>query len=1000
MVLKEVGALGILGAAATGNVNAQQESWSVSSPNRDVTVTISLSDGTLSYSVSRNGSTIVDTSKLGITTATTDFIGGLSFEEKRTQSISDSYQTVTGKRLEHSYEAEELSLTFSKNGAEVILDVRAFNDGIGYRYRIPGSDSVMVNGESTEFNLPSDANAWLQTKNANYEMSWDKTTVADAGGAYTWGSLFELDSSWVLLGEADVDRQYCTTHPTINESESKFSVAFPEDSISASEPLATPWRVVLTGDLGTIVESDLIADLDDPAKFNDTSWIKPGRVSWSWWSDSNSPSSFEIQKEFVDYAAEHGWEYTLVDAGWETEWVPDLIDYANQQGVDIILWASWDNHPDFDGPSGEGLDTEAKRQEKLSRWSDWGAAGIKVDYMDSDTQEMMKFYHNLLEAAAEYELTVNYHGATLPKGWRRQWPHFMTAEGIKGAEYYKWSSLDVSHNVAALFTRNVLGPMDYTPVTFSASGRETTDAHELALSIVYESGQQHFADDVEVYAQYPLAERVLDNVAAAWDETVFVGGRPDSAATVARRSGQEWFVGTIAIDAQTIEVPLSFLDNGTEYIAEVTKDGDDGLTRDDSVVTSNDTISVDVPQHGGLTIYLPRAADRAPPVDISTAFEDDEDEIPPGESTQVTATLTHNGLSDIASGEFSITVPDGWTSQAETSTTFETVTPDASVEATWTIMVPDDAELGGEYDITIEASYTDENNNSTTHSASSSIEVPLESLPSEYSTFASREANFGMDGDTFVLQASGEEMWSGAPADEYGTIYFDDSFESGDTVTVKLLGRGLYETEFQKAGLMVRNEITGNAESGGYVVVAQEHNSSLGGDRGAFTVQTDGDGDGILDQAAHSAPDNTYPAWLRIERDGTTFIGSVKTAADDQWSEIASVEVPSATEAQDVGMFATSNNVNRLSEARFTDFEAPTPEGPSSVVGGKTPTDLDSDALYEDINGDGEATTTDVQALFENLDSDTVQNNPDAFDFNGDEDVTVSDVVALFREIV
>ena len=974
-------------------------------------VTQSTEGTQLQLSIAKEGRTIVEPSPLGISTAQIDFVEGLSFVERTDSTIDESYETTTGKRLSHDHRGNQTTLTFEKGGQRIHLDVRVAAQGVGYRYRFPGDGDVSVTGEESGFRLPSGASGWTQPWEgtqafpAAYENLYRQISSTDSSGEYAFGTTFEAtDEDWVLISEADISGRYAASHLSTSAGDGLFNVVFPDDlsdgTVDATRPLRTPWRVAIVGDLATVTESDLIQSLSPASTVEDTSWITPGRADWSWWSQDRV-TSFERQKEYVDYASDHGWEFTLVDVGWSEDWMPDLVDYANERGVEIVLWSRWDDdHLDIDPGSAPGLADPDNREELLSRWSEWGVAGIKVDFMNSDSQERMEFYDELLEATAEYELMVNFHGASLPKGRRRTWPHEMTREAVRGAEYYKFGNVTPTHNAILPFTRNVVGAMDYTPTTFSASDQEprTTPGHELALSVVFESGQQHLADSIDVYEQWPTAERFLDRIAAAWDETQLVDGRPGEEVVMARRKGSEWFVGVItAGSGQEVDVPLDFLDDGTDYIAEVTSDDNDGgLVRNDSGVTSEDTISVEVPENGGFTVYLLEAADRAPPTNISAAFADD-DEIEPGEGTQITVTLTNNGASDVASGDFTIDAPDGWMVQADDGTAFGTVAPEASAEATWMVTAPEDVTRGRAFGLTIEATYTDENGNDRTRSVSPSLRVPLAPFPPVFSTFASRRGNFGTDGDVTVLQANGTEMFSGF--DEYGAVYLDNTFESGDTATVRLLSRGLFEAEFAKAGLMVRNDITGDAESEGYVVVAQENNSPLGGDRGAFTVQRDSDGNGILDDLYYSPPDNTYPAWLRVERDGISFTGSFKTSADGEWTEIATIDVPSAAEVQDVGMFVTSNNANQLSEARFADFDAPMPVGPPPVVGDARPTDPDGDGRYEDVNGDGEVTYADVVDLFENFEESPVQDNPEAFDFNGNGRLDFDDIIELFESI-
>jgi hypothetical protein len=330
--------------------------------------------------------------------------------------------------------------------------------------------------------------------------------------------------------------------------------------------------------------------LDGPR--TDPDWVEPGRVAWSWWSESNRQSDFDRHCEYVDYAAERGWEHVLIDLGWDEEWLPELIEYADDRGVGIEVWSHFVE-----------LNTESKRAERLSTWADMGVSGIKVDFMDSDDQGRMAFYEELAADAAEYELTVNFHGSAVPTGLRRRWPNIMTYEGVRGAEYYKWTTNTPEHNAILPFTRNVVGPMDYTPVTFSADHSTTSVGHELGQAVVYESALQHFADSIDTYANYPLAESVLEAVPTAWDETRFLRGHPGSEATIARRCGDEWFVGCImAGPDRSVEFPVEFLDGATT--ATVTTDTDDGgaLTESEEEVAPGETLSVSVAENGGFVV--------------------------------------------------------------------------------------------------------------------------------------------------------------------------------------------------------------------------------------------------------------------------------------------------------------------------------------------------------------------------------------------------------------
>jgi alpha-glucosidase len=584
-----------------------------------------------SLTIERGGTRVLDPSPLGITTYMGQFVTGLSLEAQSIETVSQTFETVGGYESgEETLHARLATLTFGSKHGVMKLELLVSNKGIAYRYRLPGDGHVIVDKEISAFQVPEESQAWLLPFGDHYENIWEETDVKSASGEFGFPCLFEVsEDTYMLITEANVD-DYCASHvgvdapsdeqPTVGEENDRdeivpgteeydydanpylFEIWFApgglEETVDAVLPLATPWRVAIIGDLPTVVESKLPVALNESSTVEDTSWVHPGRVSWSWWSDSDSPRSLETQKKYVDYAAKLGWEYTLVDRGWQREWMPELVEYANERGVGIIAWLVW-----YD------VNTEAKREVVLSQLKSWGVSGVKVDYMNSDRQQRMEWYDKILEATADYELMINFHGSTVPKGQRHTWPHLMTSEAVRGAEYYKFGKVPPTHNLIIPFTRNVVGPMDYTPVTFSASDKppETTPGHELALSVVYQSDWQHFADSVESYQDHPLAEQFLSKVAAVWDETQFVDGRPAEKATFARRSGEQWFIGNIvAGEAQSIEVPLSFLPADQRYATRIISDKEDGgeLEARETVVAKSESISVDVPTNGGFVAHL------------------------------------------------------------------------------------------------------------------------------------------------------------------------------------------------------------------------------------------------------------------------------------------------------------------------------------------------------------------------------------------------------------
>jgi len=267
--------------------------------------------------------------------------------------------------------------------------------------------------------------------------------------------------------------------------------------------------------------------------------------------------------------------------------------------VRIMVWTAWD-----------ALRDPAQRERLLSQWASWGVAGVKVDFLLSDKASRIAIYDDVARDAARHRMTVVFHGCTVPRGIQRTWPNVLTMEAVEGAEReipdQGSQAMDPHQDVDLVFTRNAIGSMDYTPVTFSARNRDSTDAHRLALAVVYESGLQHFADSPEVYASHPEASQVLTDVPTAWDDTRLLAGAPDREAIVARRAGATWWIGSIsAAPAHTQTVSLSFLSPGRTYKLHLVRDnGKGGLADEDRTVTSQDTLQVPVETHGGFTAEL------------------------------------------------------------------------------------------------------------------------------------------------------------------------------------------------------------------------------------------------------------------------------------------------------------------------------------------------------------------------------------------------------------
>ena len=573
--------------------------WPLSA--EDLEAEVILSDaGELTLALRRGGQPVVAPSRLGLRAAHEDLSRGLAFEEISTRAIDDAYRTVTGKRRQHRYLATEWTLLFTKGAHRLDLQVQISAQGVAYRYAVPWTGPVTVCAEVSEYVLDPRARAVLlpyDNGRCDYEEIHHHTTVGAAEPIrYGYPALFQVDGTWLLITESNLGATYAGSR--LSYDGTTFHVDLPDPYVTSASPLVTPWRTMVVGELATIVESDLVTSLAEPSKVEDTSWIGPGAAAWSWWSDGASARDVDAQKRWVDYAASQGWPYVLVDAGWRPEWMPELISYAADHGVGIFLWSHWQH-----------LDSEIEHRDALALWKEWGAAGVKIDFTESDGQDRMRWFDAILAATARLQLMVVFHGGTIPRGTERTWPQFMSAEAVKGAEWIKPKPgreplYPPSHYLSLACSRNVQGPMDFTPCTFTAV-RMISAGFELALSVLFESGIQHFADSIEAYDARPDVQRLLATVPTAWDETRLVSGDPTDHLVLARRSGDEWYVGAgIAGDARVLTVPLDFLGEGT-WTADIYRDGPvDRILAETVTVDAGGKLDLPVAANGGFTLRL------------------------------------------------------------------------------------------------------------------------------------------------------------------------------------------------------------------------------------------------------------------------------------------------------------------------------------------------------------------------------------------------------------
>jgi hypothetical protein len=619
-----------------------QNQWTVSSPDKLHQLVLSLNKGNLTYQVLSGKATVVQPSVMGIESRQERFSNNLSFVRTTSRGINEQYSLLIGKRKENKAVGQETSVVFkTKSNSLLQVDMRAYNDGVAFRYSFPDrGKKLIITGEQTQFVIPTNGKAWMQ----NYDIPTDYTPAyegvfangipigsnAKDSGGWALPALFQTGNHWLLIAESNLDKNYfgirldsnCTggiykaTLPMASEAKGVGSI-----HATATTPFATPWRVFILGrNPGAIVESNLVHHLAAPNKIGNADWVKPGRASWSWWGDHESSRSLQKLKNFVDLAKEMGWEYSLVDANWNIlqggGTIQDLVQYANAKGIGLLFWYnSGGPHNVVTEQPRDIMHDPVKRKAEFKKLREWGVKGIKVDFFQSDKQSIIQQYHDILVDAAREQLMVNFHGCTMPRGWSRTYPNLVSMEAVRGAENYGWGK-EYARDAPFLnniytYTRNVVGPMDYTPVTFSdyeCCPHTTTNAHELALSVLFETGILHFADRAAPYQSLDAKIKdFLRTVPVTWDDTRWIEGEPGKGTILARRSGNVWYLaGSNGENVRkSYSLHLPFLSKQA-YKAVFFYDGSTPRTisTDEKILKKEDAVVVDVLPNGGFVVVL------------------------------------------------------------------------------------------------------------------------------------------------------------------------------------------------------------------------------------------------------------------------------------------------------------------------------------------------------------------------------------------------------------
>ncbi len=573
--------------------------------------------GKLAYRLSFRGKPLIDDSAMSLDLEGQRPLGpAVRIAAAQNSSHDGNYRLLTGKTstVRDNYNLLRLDLEEENGpGRKMTIEARVYDDAAAFRYVVPEQRPLRdfrLRAENTEFRIAKDATSYaliLPGFRSMYESEFVKLSLSafsNQGGVASkvlLGLPLLLNVSgvaWMTITEADL-RDYSSMYLvnpgsgwTSHWLASELAPSLDDASVvvKGSLPHHSAWRVMLVSqEPAKLIESNIITSLSPECALADTSWIHAGRASWDWWNgsvgaDGKRAYTTATMKYYVDFAAQSGFEYMLVDAGWYDPKditkmngrvdIPELVRYATAKNVKVWIWLPY-----------RGAD--AQMEEAFPLYEKWGVAGMKIDFIERDDQGGIGFYYRAAREAAAHHLMLDFHGATKPSGLERTYPNVLGYEAVLGMEQSRAGSRDnPDHHVTLPFTRMLAGPMDYTPGAFRNVTRDEftprsvlpevmgTRAHQLAMYAIYQAAFQMVADTPQAYEDQPAFSFIRD-APATWDETRALAGSPGEYITVARRHGKDWFLGSMTNwNPRAIDVPLDFLGPG-KYQAEIYEDSDD-----------------------------------------------------------------------------------------------------------------------------------------------------------------------------------------------------------------------------------------------------------------------------------------------------------------------------------------------------------------------------------------------------------------------------------------
>ena len=606
-------------------------------------------DSRILYSVEYDGKTMLSPSPLGLVAQDCDY-SRLVYTGEEREAVKVDYRLDRIKTSHVSHDAVRY-MTHFKTPEGRLLDIEwhLSDNDVAFRYSIPrdtDTGSIRVMREETGFDFPegtttylcpqSDAMiGWKRTKPSYEEYYRNAAPLGEKsefGHGFTFPCLFNTPGGWVLVSETGVDSRYCGSRLDDYAEGSGYRVAFPmpeeNNGNGTVEPAfalpgCTPWRTITVGtDLAPIVETTIAFDVVEP-RFESTRSYEFGKSTWSWivWQDASC--NYDDQKAYIDFASELGYPYCLIDAFWDQnigrDRIEELSRYARSKGVSLFLWYASSGWWNDISQSPVHIMSDPIARKKEMRWLESiGVKGIKVDFFGGDKQETMRLYEDILSDADDYGLMVIFHGCTLPRGWERMYPNYVGSEAVLASEnlVFNQSSDDNEAFNACLhpFIRNTVGCMEFGGVVLNrrlnrtndgGCTRRTTDAFQLATSVLFQNPIQNFALAPNNLTDAPAAAiEYMKEVPTTWDETRFIDGYPGRYCVLARRHGDRWYIAGVNAGKKPLELKLRLpmFDKGTKLHSYTDNRKSLALEEGQLTVKNPEAVRVTLQPNGGMVL--------------------------------------------------------------------------------------------------------------------------------------------------------------------------------------------------------------------------------------------------------------------------------------------------------------------------------------------------------------------------------------------------------------